>query len=108
MRERLEVWERHNGFRVVPRQGRKIRRARNGATPGRRAGSRKIVLNQSRWAARLPTSEANMVDTFSEAITKAIPHETTVTRERLSVDLYEQMGGNLDGTPLQRSRKSRN
>ena len=101
-------WERHNGFASSLGKDGKFVVHEMAPRPADEQAARKIVLNQSRWAARLPTSEANMVDTFSEAITKAIRHETTVTRERLSVDLYEQMGGNLDGTPLQRSRKSRN
>ena len=68
---------------------------------------RHVLMNQGRWAERLPTDEVDLVDTSDVAISKALASETTVRRSAISVDIYEAQGGSLEGTPLARSRPRR-
>lgn len=49
-----------------------------------------VNLNTGPWPARLPKSERDTVETFAEAFNRAISKETSLSPEKLSIDIYNQ------------------
>ncbi len=70
---------------------------------------RNVTLNDGPWPKRLPESEKESIESFAEAFTRAISKETSLTPEKLSIDLYKSKvlqsgprdsgGESLQGTP---------
>ena len=98
MRERALGWERTDGL-SASLDGDELRRYRQAALPG---GDelRGAVVNEGRWARNLPAEEADSVETYADAFTRAIAKEDTLSPEKLSLSEYRRKGGHpLAGTP---------
>ncbi len=70
---------------------------------------RTVNLNDGPWPKRLPEDEKDRVETFAEAFTRAISKETTLSPDKLSIEMYQEKvhklgprdtgGESLEGTP---------
>ena len=51
---------------------------------------RTVNLNDGPWPKRLPEDEKDRVETFAEAFTRAISKETTLSPDKLSIEMYKK------------------
>jgi arylsulfatase A-like enzyme len=51
---------------------------------------RTVSLNTGSWPKRLPASQRDTVETFAVAFDRAVHSETTLSPEKLSIDMYNQ------------------
>jgi len=58
--------------------------------------SRNVVLNEGTWPNRLPDDEANSIEPFSEAFTKIVSKEPSLSPDKLSLDLYKHQVESTD------------
>lgn len=66
---------------------------------------RYLQINDGLWADRLPPDEQHLVETYAEAFDRAISKETTLTPEKLSIDRYRELGGDLTETVWEHAMK---
>ena len=88
-RNRLLTWERQYGtpgsldgdnFRSFP------------APPvPEETNCRNVTLNDGPWPNRLPDDEKDAVEPFAEAFTRALSKETSLSPDKLSIDLYKTL-----------------
>lgn len=102
MKAQMTEWERRFGFPEDMAEG-ELPVFSVPSRPTTEAALRRVEFNQGKWADRLPQEEAHLVDDIPTAIKRALAKETTVTRQSISVEIFEKNGGCLDGTPLART-----
>lgn len=57
------------------------------------------AMGEAVWPENLPADEADTVESYAEAFTRAIAKETCLSPEKLSLREFKKAGGDLTGTP---------
>jgi arylsulfatase A-like enzyme len=104
LRERVLEWERSRGLEESFAGGR-FRTFEEPPAPSQ--DPRAVVINDAKWPSRLPVDERGTVETYAEAFTRAIRHESSLSPGKLSIAEYRKRGGHsLEGTPWETAWRS--
>jgi len=87
-RQRVIAWEKENGLAESFENGNFRTYPRPGVVP-KEEECRTVTLNDGPWPKRLPDDEKDSIETFAEAFDRAISKESSLSPEKLSIDLYK-------------------
>ena len=93
---KISSWEKRNGFESSFENGR-LKKIGIFKRPSEEE-CRNVVINQSQWPELLPEIEKDTVESYQAAFNIAVSDEKSVSKDKLSVDIFTGKGGSLKGT----------